>query len=122
YLTGGAVEVSTGLLGELDLSRIQKVTHIRISSNLTKVILPSNVALQMGQLFFRSNQQLLSVDGFQGITLTPSNIQVSGAKSLSIMNNPNFSTCRANQLKAIFLAAGFPEATMEISGNLADCP
>jgi hypothetical protein len=122
YLTGGAVDVS-GLRGELDLSSVQKVTHIRIKgSHLTKVTLPSNVALTMGQLFFTSNDELTTVDGFQGVALTQSSIQVTGALSVNITDNPTFSNCRANELKAIFVAAGFSEANMDVSGNLADCP
>jgi hypothetical protein len=123
YLTGGAVDVSSGpLAGELDLSRITEVTHIRIQgSDLTRVTLPSNVTLQMGQLFCVGNSALEDVSGFDNVTVTPSNIQVSGADSVRITNNALLSTCRAIELRDVFVAAGYSTTSMQISGNAADC-
>lgn len=121
YTTGGAVDAG-GVYGHLDLSRIQKVTHIRVSSsNLTQVTLPSSASLTMGQLWFDTNPLLTTVDGFSNVTLTQSNIMIAGSQSVRIVKNPGFSTCRADALKALFVAAGFDAASMEISGNLADC-
>ena len=119
YVTGGAIDVSD-LSGKLDLSSVKTITHIRINrSNLTQVTLPSSAALTMGQLWFDTNPNLTTVDGFTAVMLKQSNIQVSGAQSLRIVNNPQLSTCRANQLQQLFLAAGFAAADMVISGNLA---
>jgi hypothetical protein len=121
YITGGAIDLSD-LSGKLDLSSVKAITHIRINrSNLTQVTLPSNAALTMGQLWFDTNPNLTTVDGFTAVMLTQSGIQVTGAQSVRIVNNPQLSTCRANQLQQLFLAAGFPAADMVISGNLPSC-
>ena len=121
YLTGGAVDASD-VHGHLDLSKVQKVTHIRIKgSQLTQVTLPSGVALAMGQLWFDTNPALTTVDGFANVTLTQSSIVVDGTQSVRILNNPGFSTCRATALKSLFVAAGFSADAMLIRGNLADC-
>jgi hypothetical protein len=122
YLTGGAVDVRGRLVGELDLSRVTEVTHIRIrSSKLTRITLPSNVTLTMGQLFLENNAALTDVLGFSNVTLERTGIVVSGAYSLRIVDNALLSTCRAVQFQQIFLNAGFGETTMEISGNAPDC-
>jgi hypothetical protein len=121
YATGGAVDASD-VHGLLDLSKVQKVTHIRIkSSQLTQVTLPSGVALAMGQLWFDTNPLLTTVDGFANVTLTQTGITGGGIQSVRIVDNPGFSTCRANALKALFVAAGFSADAMLISGNQPDC-
>ena len=121
YLTGGAVDAND-VYGHLDLSKIQTVNHIRVSnSKLNRVTLPSGVTLTMGQLWFDTNPLLTTVDGFSNVTLSQIAITGGSAQSVRIVSNPGFSTCRANALKALFVAAGFSAAAMEISGNSGDC-
>jgi len=52
----------------------------------------------------------------------PSSIHVAGAYSVRIVDNPLLPTCRAEELKALFAAAGFDPSTMTISGNAACTP
>ena len=120
YFTGGAIDVSGPLVGELNLSQLRVIKHIRIEgSGLTKVTLPSNTQLTMGQLAFESNPQLSEVLGFTGITFKSDGIVVGGAYTVRIYNNPMFSECRAHELAQVFLGAGASADGITIMGNLA---
>lgn len=121
YATGGAVDCTSGLAGELDLSSLKVVRHIRLkNSELTRIKLPNAVSmLEMGQLAFDDNPLLSDVSGFSGVTIKMSGIVVSGAYSVRIVNNPKLSDCRARELAALFTAAGYSAASMTISGNAA---
>jgi hypothetical protein len=106
----------------LDLSRVKEITHVRLhDTRLTRIVLPSNEALTLGQLRVDNNPELGEIAGFENITLTRFGITVSGAYSVRIVDNPLLSTCRAYQLRDLFLAAGFDASTMTISGNAPDC-
>lgn len=119
YITGGAVDCTSGFAGELDLSSLKVVRHIRLkNSELTRVKLPNGVSmLEMGQLAFDSNPVLSEVTGFSGVTIKMSNIVVSGTYSVRIVKNPKLSDCRAHELAALFSAAGYSEASFTISDN-----
>lgn len=116
-LLGGYVAASAALTGVLDLSRLGVVTHIRLSgTRLTRVALPSNVALTMGQLWFEGNSALSDILGFENVTLHPRN-GVTGTYSLRITKNPQLPNCRAEQFQQMFVAAGFDPALMAVSDN-----
>lgn len=119
YFTGGAFDVSGDLSGELDLSQVKSNKHFRIDgSNLTKVTLPSNASIVQGQLSFQSNSKLAEVLGFSAITFTPDGINVGGAYSVMITNNPLLSECRARELAQLYIDAGDSPDTVTIMGNL----
>jgi type III secretory pathway lipoprotein EscJ len=42
--------------------------------------------------------------------------------AVRILNNANLPTCRAEELKSLFVAAGYDAATMTVSGNPAYAP
>lgn len=117
YVTGGAVDTYGGLAGELDLSHLKLVRHIRLrESSLTRLVLPSNQTMTMGQLLLEDQPYLSEVAGFSGVTIQSASL-VSGAYSVRIVDNPRLSTCRANELAQLFVAGGSPESTVTISGN-----
>jgi hypothetical protein len=116
-LLGGYVAASATLSGGLDLSRLRTVTHVRISTTrLTRITLPSNVNLTMGQLFFEGNTLLSEVLGFENVNLMRRDV-ASGAYNLRITNNGLLPTCRAEQFHDMFIAAGFDPNLMTVSGN-----
>jgi hypothetical protein len=117
--TGGAFDVSGPLAGELDISRVETITHMRIKrSQLTKVTLPSNTTIKQGQLAFDGNAKLSEVLGFSGITFMPDNITVNGAYSVLITDNPLLSECRARELAQFYLDAGDPPESVTVMNNL----
>lgn len=119
YFTGGAIDVHGPLAGELSLSQLKVNKHIRIKgSALTKVTLPSNTMLTLGQLAFDSNPLLSQVLGFSGITLKSDGIVVSGTYTVRIVDNPLLSDCRARELAKIYQDAGASPDSLTIMGNL----
>ena len=117
YITGGAVDTSSDVAGELDLSSLTLVRHIRLrNGQLTRVVLPSNRTLNMGQLLLEDQPYLTEVAGFSGVTIQSAS--VGGTYSVRIVDNPQFSECRANELAQLFIAGGTPPNTVTIMGNL----
>jgi hypothetical protein len=120
YFTGGAIDVQGPLVGELDLSRLKVIKHIRIKgSALTKVTLPSSTMLTMGQLAFESNAQLSQVLGFTGITFKSDGIVVGGTYTVRIVDNPLLSECRARELAKVYQDAGAAADSITVMGNQA---
>jgi hypothetical protein len=119
YATGGAVESDGGLAGELDVTLLKEVRHIRIrNSKLTRIKLPNNLSmLEMGQFALEGNGALAEVTGFSGVTIKQSSIQIAGAYSVRIVDNPLLPNCRALELAGLFKAAGYTDASMTIMGN-----
>lgn len=121
YLTGGAVDSNGDLAGELDLSSLREVRHVRIrSSLLSRVVLPSNVTLSMGQLLFEDNPYLAEVAGFSAVTIQSRS--VGGTYSVRIVDNPSLSECRASELAQLFIAGGSPAASVTVMGNAPCVP
>lgn len=120
YFTGGAIDVSGPLAGELNLSQLKVNKHIRIKgSALTKVTLPSSTMLTLGQLAFESNSLLSQVLGFSGITFKSDGIVVSGTYTVRIVGNPLLSDCRARELAKVYQDAGASADSITVMGNLA---
>ncbi|MDB4987973.1 MAG: hypothetical protein JWN04_3151 [Myxococcaceae bacterium] len=120
--TGGAFELQGALAGKLSLSSLKTVRHIRISgSALTDIALPNHESLVMGQLFFDGNRALANITGFEGVTIQQSNIHLDGVTTVSITDNPMLSECRAEELRDLFVAAGYSQADMKLSGNMGTC-
>jgi hypothetical protein len=117
YATGGAIDTSGDVSGELDVSNLTLARHIRLrGGQLTRVVLPSNRTLNMGQLQIEDHPYLTEVAGFAGVTIQSASL-VSGAYSVRIVDNPQLSTCRANELAQLFIAGGSPQETVTIEGN-----
>jgi hypothetical protein len=120
YFTGGAIDVQGPLVGELNLSQLKVIKHIRIKgSALIRVTLPSSAKLTMGQLAFESNSALSQVLGFTGITFKTDGIVVGGAYTVRIVDNPLLSDCRARELAKVYQDAGASADAITIMGNLA---
>jgi hypothetical protein len=117
YATGGAIDTSGDVSGELDVSNLKRARHIRLrGGQLTRVVLPSDRTLNMGQLQIEDHDYLTEVAGFAGVTIQSASL-VSGAYSVRIVDNPQLSTCRANELAQLFIAGGSPQETVTIEGN-----
>jgi len=116
YLTGGAVDTTGDVSGELDLSRLTLVRHIRIrGSLLTRLILPSGVTLNMGQFLLEDDPYLTEVAGFEGVTIDSAS--VGSTYSVRIVDNPSLSTCRANAIAKLFTDGGSPVESVTIMNN-----
>jgi hypothetical protein len=117
YATGGAIDTSGELSGELDVSSLSVVRHIRLEGGqLTRLVLPSNRTLNMGQLQIESHPFLSEIAGFTGVTIQAAS--TGSTYSVRIVDNPQLSSCRANELAQLFLAGGSPQESMTIEGNL----
>jgi len=59
------------LIFTLDFSRLKVADHIQIGGmRLTRIALPSNVALTMTRMGFDTNAQLSKIAGFENVKLT----------------------------------------------------
>lgn len=117
--TGGAVNARGPIAGHLDLSALKVVQHLRVEgTSLSKVTLPNNTTLTLGQLLLVSNEGLSEVSGFSGITFKNDGALVEGAYSVKITDNPLLPECRARELAQLLIAAGAPESGVSIMNNL----
>jgi hypothetical protein len=93
------------------------VRHIRIrGSLLTRLVLPSNATLNMGQFSLEDDPYLSEVAGFEGVTINSAS--VGGTYSVRIVDNPLLSTCRANGIAKLFTDGGSPVESVTIMNNL----
>ncbi len=119
---GGALDLES-VQGELDLSKLVEGMFVRIQeTQLTRVTLPSNRALAVGQYWFSENPELAAIDGFADVTLTRAGSSSGGnVADVQLDENPLLSQCRVDELAALFLAAGFSESEIVADGN-GPCP
>jgi hypothetical protein len=113
-------DATAHLLGELDLSALKQAGSIYLAeTQLSSLVLPSDVRLNMAQLTLAKNSLLNDIKGFTGVTIGSEGISLEGTYSLLIEKNPLLSECRARELAAPFLTAGRDQAGIHIQENLA---
>ena len=117
YTTGPALIVIGGFSGEVNLSKLTTCESIRlIDSQVTRLVLPSNVNLRFKELAVDSNALLSDLSGFENVLLS----SVDNTDFMfSATVNPKLSTCRLLAIKKLFEAAG--TTTASIYNDATDC-
>ena len=122
-IPGGYLDVLGGETGELNVSKVVGLQYVLISgTSLRRLVLPSNMAVRIGQLSIDRHPMLTEIAGFENVTLTPGTVDYGTYYSLRASGNPLLSSCRAQQLQQLFLGAGYPASSIIITGNGPACP
>jgi len=113
--------ISGDVTGTLNLAGLGEFSQIEVySTDLRRVVLPSNGTFAVSQLGFRANYSLSDVAGFQNVTLTGAPGLTSPYYSLQFQSNPGVSGCRILELAQLFRAAGYVEGSIAV--GTPTCP
>lgn len=111
----GSIEAKE-LGGELDLSRLQAVFKLGISSTeLVQIKLPASGALVLAQLEISNNPYLSQIGGFDDVMLQ---LAQASSSEVRIVNNPRLSECVVDKIGAEFVNSGAPASVLTKFGNL----
>ncbi len=117
----GNIEIDGVRGDDLDLSKLTDFDGIHLTgTHFERLVLPSTGTFGTISLSIAEDDTITTIAGFDGVTLGAPASQFGNA--LELVDNPLLSTCRANELRDQFVAAGYPTTAIEISGNASDCP
>lgn len=119
-LFSGNLDADGPLAGELNLSKLETFSSIRIDgTELERIVLPDDLSMSVSQLQVNNNRSLVELLGFDNMNLLGDPDPIS--YSLWIVNNRLLSSCRANEFGELFEEAGYATDSIHVRDN-ASCP